>query len=50
MRRHSIEGFFRCEVDEKKDFEGKTLPWTLVDYVKQTAKDSILAYFGLSKP
>lgn len=39
MRRHSIEGFFRCEVDELKDFEGKTLPWTLVDYVKQTAKD-----------
>lgn len=39
MRRVSIEGFFKCSVDGEKEIDGKLLPWTLVDYVKQTAQD-----------
>eukprot|EP00913_Durusdinium_trenchii_P031917 g29893.t1 len=40
MRRVSIEGFFKCSVDGEKEIDGKLLPWTLVDYVKQTAQDA----------
>lgn len=36
----SIEGFFKCSVDGEKEIDGKLLPWTLVDYVKQTAQDA----------
>lgn len=40
MRREAIEGFFRSKLlDPAAYFDGKQLPWTLVDYVAQTAKD-----------
>lgn len=35
--------FFQVRLDPATYFDGKQLPWTLVDYVAQTAKESEIA-------
>lgn len=40
LRREAIQGFFKGKLlDPTAEFDGKQLPWTLVDYVAQTGKD-----------
>lgn len=42
MRKEAIQGFFKGKLlNPTADFDGKQLPWTLVDYVAQTAKAGV---------
>lgn len=46
LRREAIQGFFKGKLlDPTAEFDGKQLPWTLVDYVAQTGKDCNMENF-----
>ena len=46
LRREAIQGFFKGKLlDPTAEFDGKQLPWTLVDYVAQTSKDGSTFHF-----